>query len=718
VSAEPIEIPRARVEQSIFMPLARLRNRGRLYVALDGAVAAYITLLACGAAQVLLDWGLRLTAEQRAFVSAIAVVISLWTVRRRLWIPLSRALSDKTLALVVDRAFPKMHDRIAAAVQFARGQCGPAESNSPQLVGAIISEACEAAPSVEFMSVLNHRRARRRTGELAGLLSATVIAAAVMPDMAGAWFRRNWLFQETPWPQRTYITPIGFDDDGACRAPRGEELIITARNRGRVPASVELIWTTDSNLEGVETMTRVGIDRWRASLGVLNENLAFRIAGGDERTREYVVQPADRPRVIHTSTRISPPAYTGMEMYSLERQTVLEMLKGSRVEIEATFNRPITDVRFVGGAGEVVACMSAAPDRAYVTWDAPIAGKYHFELVDRDGWTNRRPVIFTFDVEPDSAPVVSLTLSDAGGNITPTAELPLDIDCQDVYGLASATLYIRRNDDPPHEITFDDFELGSHDFDTHYFFDVSRIVVEPGDRLRLWLEACDQDPAGPNTGRCNPIILRAVTPADFLNELAAREMELRREFERLISTQRGLADALNRLAPTLPVDGAPTPAISQRLAALARLQDSNAQSCMSISRRFERMLGEMRVNKVSRIGDERRIGQRVIEPLRKLAAEDMPESSGAVTSLRTEVNRDVVAATPRWQSEILRKMSAILANMLEWEGYREAVALLRELRGEQATLHDDTIKRIERELEAILGLDEIPELGSDRIPSP
>jgi len=124
------------------------------------------------------------------------------------------------------------------------------------------------------------------------------------------------------------------------------------------------------------------------------------------------------------------------------------------------------------------------------------------------------------------------------------------------------------------------------------------------------------------------------------------------------------------------------------------------------------------VNKVSRIGDERRIGQRVIEPLRKLAAEDMPESSGAVTSLRTEVNRDVVAATPRWQSEILRKMSAILANMLEWEGYREAVALLRELRGEQATLHDDTIKRIERELEAILGLDEIPELGSDRIPSP
>jgi hypothetical protein len=44
--------------------------------------------------------------------------------------------------------------------------------------------------------------------------------------------------------------------------------------------------------------------------------------------------------------------------------------------------------------------------------------------------------------------------------------------------------------------------------------------------------------------------------------------------------------------------------------------------------------------------------------------------------------------------------------MLEWEGYQEAVALLREIIDEQAKLRDATQVAVERQLDAILGLED------------
>lgn len=720
MSVVPAENLQARVAERIFSPLAQLRWRCRLYLIVDGLVRLYLALVGASLAQLVLDWGLRLTIDQRAALNIGITLFWVWILHRHLLAAALRPVSDRSLAAAVDRAHPELHDQVSAAVQFARGEVGAAEANSPQLVRAVLDEACAVAPRIPFLAVVNHRRARRRCAELGVLLAVTAAAFLVVPDVCAAWFRRNWLLQEVPWPQQTYIRPIGFDESGCRRVPRGDQLEIAAINEGRAPKSVELRWQTASERAGREPMTRIGFNRWVATLGTLTEDVSFQIVGGDERTREYVVIAVDRPQVVRTSARITPPAYTRLEPVTLEQQTVLDILEGSTLNIEAWLNKPVASARFVGSEGEAAACQQPGPDYLRVGWREPRSGSYFFELVDRDGWANRQPVRYTLKVLPDLPPEVTLELPDVDESITPRAELPVELAAEDTYGLGGVRLHVQRGDDPPFDVPLaaGGIEAGQRELRAETTIAIGTLNVAPGDRVRVWAEAFDEDPAGPNLGRTEPVELRVLTPADLLRELAGRELELRRDFERLISAQRGLGDALQRLLADFPDEGQTPRDVAQRLSGLARRQDMHASNCRLMSRRFRQILGEMRVNKVARAGDERRIGQRIVAPLETLGGQTMPAAAVIMTELRWEVSRARVESLPGQQTDILRQMRAILANMLEWEGYREAVALLHEVIAEQSAIRAATIEALEQQLEDILGLDEPVETAPAEMPEP
>ena len=101
-----------------------------------------------------------------------------------------------------------------------------------------------------------------------------------------------------------------------------------------------------------------------------------------------------------------------------------------------------------------------------------VSGSYSFELVDRDGWTNRRPVRYTLNVVPDLPPEVGLELLGVGQSITPTAELPIELSFEDAYGLGGVSLLVQRGDDPPFDIPLEEFEPGRREFTAETVFAV------------------------------------------------------------------------------------------------------------------------------------------------------------------------------------------------------------------------------------------------------
>ena len=147
-------------------------------------------------------------------------------------------LSDDELAAVVDHANPGMHDGLATAVQFARGEVGDEFSNSPRLIEETLREACARAQGVPFLGVLNHRGARQRLTELLSLFALTGAVWIMTPELMNTWFLRNWLLRDVAWPQQTQIIPVGFDESGAMRWPIGDELEIRADLYGKPPQRV------------------------------------------------------------------------------------------------------------------------------------------------------------------------------------------------------------------------------------------------------------------------------------------------------------------------------------------------------------------------------------------------------------------------------------------------------------------------------------------------
>lgn len=691
------------VRERLLQPLAAVRRRARLYLALEGLVRLALLAACCALVQLALDWTLKLSVDQRLVIDGLLLVMLGWFVLLRLVLPLLAPIDDRLLATALDRVHPEDHDRIATAVQFARGEVGSPESNSPQLIRLVLEEVCDAAPRLAFDRVLNHRRARHRAMELGGFVAVVALGAALLGDVFSTWFQRNWMLREVPWPQRTYIRPEGFDASGVRRAPRGDELRIDATVSGVVPPSTALLWSSASGARGRELMTVVGGRRLSASLGTLEDSLRFQIRGGDEETREYRVVAVDRPQVEKTIVTITPPAYAGQPAATLEQQTLIELLAGSTLEIEAFLNKPVARFAFVGSGGPVGECQAVEPQRIRMRWNEPVSGAYQFELADADGWTTRRPLRFVIKVQSDEPPQVRLKAEGVGEVATPSLEFALELSAKDGYGLGAVALRVQRGEDPPIETPVSGFQAGQREFQSSMTLEPAQLVnAAAGDRIRIWADASDSDPSGPNVGKSEPIDLRIVTVEEFLAEMARRELELRREFEHLISAQRGLKDGLDRLVPDLPA-GTPGAADVSRIIGLARRQDAQAGRCNSVARKFEQLLAEMRTSRVLRPGDDRRISERVAAPLRELGTRLVQTASRTIGELRDGASDARVAAAAAAQNELLRQMRQILSNMLQWEGYQEAIALLQDIIGQQHGLRAETLEAIQAELDAILG---------------
>lgn len=700
------------VQEAILLPLARLRLRAKLYVALDGATRTFVAIVLGGAAQLILDRWLKFTVDQRAIFNVFLTFIWLTVAYRRILLPMFHPLDDETLARAIDRRHPALADQIATAVQFSRPGADHGGS-SPELVEAVIADASRRAREIRFLDVLNHRRARRQLYRCSGLLVLPLVGLLLVPDAMQTWFHRNWLLQELPWPQATYIRPQGYDAAGRRRVPRGDPLEIAADIIGETPDRVTLEWWTPEGRVGRETMLLIGDSSARIALGPAAESVHFRITGGDERTAEYVAEAIDRPDVLATRIRVESPAYTGLEPVTLDGQTTIEALAGSRIEIEADLNKPVRTARFASPAG-AIDCELTAPNRARLTWNSPASGSYVFELVDRDGWENRRTTRYLVKISPDEPPSVKLSLGDIGGAITPQALLPIEAGYSDSYGLSRVGLWVQRNEDPPLETPIAGFEAGRREMRFEMPYEVSALGLTPGQRLRVFADAADGDPAGPNVGRSEPIDLRVLAPADLQAELTQRELELRLEFERLISEQNGLRDALERIFAELSPGGPTPPAEGQRLAGLARRQEAHAARVAAIERGFTRILAESKLNRISKLGEERRLTERIIGPLGDLAARRMPAAVDAIGQLRREADAAVVRRLAADEAEIVRTMKTILANMLEMEGFREAVALLTEIIEAQGEVHGATVESLSKQIEAIIGLDELPTAPTSR----
>lgn len=711
-------------------PLMSVGRRLRWYAIAEGIGWCLAIFVGAAALQLMLDRLLVLGVGPRLVLLVALAALLVREIWRRIGRPLGLRVDAVGVAQLIERKRHDSGDGLLSAVAFVSGDAVNPLRNSPAMVQAVIDRAVEKAYSATSDGLLRRDRYHAFLGVSGAALAVCAVVTALAPDTVGAYVQRNWLLGEAAWPSSSTIVPEGFEN-GRLRWPMGDEFTLVAKAVDRVPRTLHAEMEYETGDALTRSMDRRGRDQFVLDVGPLPGSLRvrFRIGkfGVDEHTQWYDIEAVPRPFVKKATIEVHPPEYSREAAYVLPQgQVSADLISGSRVRIEATFSHPVVEAALKHRAEESEAAAAAIDNGVHVVADFEPTrrGTYYFDARDADGLEDTRPVTYSLNLLKDPPPKARLTIPDSGELIVPNASLNLAVHCEDNLGLRDVVLVYRVEqsddgvDDSMQSESLPNLTSGQLRYDVETIWPLLPLTLKPGDRLKVQVQATDFQPeqaaqpapesatatapdvASPaaNLGESIAYTLRVVTPEELLAELGRRENEWRREFEQIIKSQEQMNVRVLDLVDASP-QAAERATWEARIAQEARTQRQIAGRVRTVLRQFEMIFGEIKTNELATPTVRKRLGQGVIGPMRLLLAEDIPQAAETLEGLRESSDSGLSEDIETRQRQIVRRMYAILAEMIKWEGYNEAVALLRDVLRLQKDVSEDTRRELEQEIE-------------------
>ncbi len=683
-------------EIDVMLRLRRLSRRLRSYALISGLAVFMVIAMAASMIQLGLDYTLRLRMDMRAAMLGAVVVCLAIVAWRRIWVPLRFRFGLGDIACLIERRHPQLHSLIISAVQFAGGEVGEPQSNSRELMREVVEQAGRRADEVDFEHVLNHRPARQGMVTIIAVIAVAVTSFLTQPAVMGMWFDRNVLLSDREWPKRTHLRV--HLKDGYLRGARGDDLELQATAEGQVPRHVDITVEYASGKIARDSLIAVGQRSFRYTFSRVDDDFRFRLTGGDDETRWFESALADRPVVEELTVRVNPPAYTGMDPVTLPPgQHAAEVLAGSDVSLSIRTNKDVQTAELMSAAN-LIGPADGTGRHWTIAFVPDSTQTFHFKLVDELQLEDKSPLRISIRVIKDDAPRVRFRITGVSDIVTPQAVLPIEMSFADTYGLAAAEMMyaLSRDEMNVETVEIAEFVPGMTKLDVNLDWPLGPITVVPGERLTLSARAEDYDDiSGPNQTQTAPATLRVVSRDEFLAELARREQEYRQEFERVIVQQEELRNRLLTLIRTM-ADSTTRDDLSNRVANLERRQRQIAAQVNILRQQFDDILLELRINGLDSIEVQQRLADGVALPLDRIVRRDLVTAVDDLRSFGRSGTAETAAEADARQAELLTRMREILSNMLKWEGYQEAVTMLREILRLQDELRAETEAELER----------------------
>ncbi len=741
-----VAAPRSTRRPGLPAPVARLLRQLRRSLkavrAFKGlaTTATLVALLALGT--FVLDRALNLPRPFRAVVLVLAAGAILYTLVRHFLGPILRRLPDDELALLIERAYPSLEDRLITAVQLAKASPERRSLHSAELVDAVIAD------TEGVVDRLSPRQVTVR--ESPALPAAVAVAAAaallllfgvVDPSGGRIWFERNVLLRATPWPR---------DVELEVRYPRviapGEEALIVAEVLKGRPSKifVELAGARRGGDEG-KRYTMAPRDeqglRHEVSIGQRPDTFEFRVSAGDYESDWYTVRVQQRPTIESVRLWLDFPSYTGEPDTPADRPEESGSARcpaGTLVRYEARSTLPLKDAgievekpgavesvdpaRIEGGPGGRVV-------RGVVRAKEPT--KVFFHLLSQEDVESGQPAGFTLRTIPDHLPGAKVLKPAVGKEVTKVAIVPVTVELTDDYGVTRfdlvggvrpkgrveiERLVIRgeRLPAPARKHVREDSD------DRPFRFDLEALGLDVGDQVILWVDANDLrdaetqptdeeralgrvtgDPRGSSRDR---VALTVVSEDDLLRILDGRLKKVREDLQQVAREQRALIDGLEALKATLIDARALDVPEKRRLTETAISERRAGQGLERAQKEFAAVADETKLNRILP-EDLRRERIRWLAELEAvasdLAAVDLPEIATALQGLRqaTAVSSEDLDAVVRRQQGVLAAIQEIIRRLDKWDEYNEVLRDVRDVIREIERLEAEIRERARRDLD-------------------
>lgn len=567
----------------------RLRKRASFLHLTCAGSWALLAAIAAVTAAVWIDLIVALPPEIRLLSCAAAAVVGVTVVASGVR-KLIHDTRDLYLARRLDRV-ASTRGQIAAGVDLAaRSQGLPLVAAS--LAHIAIERATALASDIHPHRAIPARDTRRAGVALLGFLGAMSVAAILMPRLARVeWLRFSDPYGDHPPFSRTTfeVTPgnthviygRGFDVEAVVHGPPVERLELVVAD------------ATSKRAEEVFPMFPERDGHWRASLTQLTSGASYYVRAQRTRSVRYRIEVITVPGIESVQLRIEPPAYTRQAVYEGALPAMgITGLPGTRVTIQAHSNRPLSGgsirLEWAGQPAQTLAMQSEGSTHAGASFSIVAEGKLSLRVRDVDGQDSTDDFSAAIHLLQDQRPFVRLLRPEAVAIATPAASLPVTVQADDDFGIARVQLYRSLNDSRPLPTTLPTRTSQPASLEESIELPLSRYGLQPGDTIKLFARAEDNDPAGAKGAESSITTVRIVSQEDFERLVRAREgLEvLMSKYAAANRRMEAVAEQIEKLMHQLATQPADSPLareMREQLQALARQMQEEAKAIQEAS---------------------------------------------------------------------------------------------------------------------------------------
>ncbi|HJQ79698.1 MAG TPA: hypothetical protein VJ828_07070, partial [Lacipirellulaceae bacterium] len=486
--------------------LAPFHRRASALIAGRTFLLGALLLLAALLAFMWIDLVWAIPTAGRWAITRLGLVVGLLAIVATWWWK-KRGLTTGQVAYWVDTQ-AKTGGELLAGWQLEQRPPAKASTLTKGLAQMASVRAGRRLASIEPESVLPADAVKKAAWMLCAGIGLTVLLTIILPSLAWTQWQR-FVFPSRDVPPYTGV--IIELDPAEATVLYGDDVTIKANiTTGRVEY-IELVTITPDGKLHVVPMLQQRAERFQAILTRLTTPMDVYARSGRARSRRGHLEVQMTPEILSTKVRITPPAYTRRPAFegAIPKDGIVG-LAGTEVEFTVTSNRPLGKGRLMlvpqGDTGSEVTLQPVAKaelDEAASPEDvATVSGSFRLEkpgrfelsVFDVDGLESVDRVTGTIAIAVDQRPVVRILEPKPLSLATPDIRLPVVIAAEDDFGITSLQLFRSLNGSSATPMACE--VAGSAAQHEEIELPLDRFGLTPGDEIRLFARAEDNDPAG------------------------------------------------------------------------------------------------------------------------------------------------------------------------------------------------------------------------------
>lgn len=531
-----------------------------------------------------------MSAQLRWTLTRVGMLVWLLSAAGLIWRRV-RALNAESLAWMIDQK-AQTGGELLTGLQLELRPPDQASDLTRSFAQTAASSAGSRLKMLDPASILPSSQVRTPVRSLGGMLVAAVGLSTIFPGVA--W--NQWQRFLMPWRDVPPYTGVVIEVDPLeVTVLYGQDVNLHARVVTGKADVMQLVTVDAAGRQTTAPMLPESPGSWQAVLTRVTEPLEYFAVSGRTRSRRGSIHVEMVPKILASEVKVQPPAYTHRAAFvgPIPEQGIAGV-QGTEVTWTLSSNRPLKSGRLVitaedGSRQELTlspveeSSASSTATTSSSSSDADVyrvaggisltqSARFELSVVDVQNRESLDRISGRLVLVPDGRPVVRIVEPRPMSLATPDVKLPVTVIAEDDFGITRVDLYRALNGTVPLAMPMA-IQDGPRQ-EAHWVLDLPAYRLQPGDEIRLFARAEDNDPRQAK-GAESPVTVVRIISVEQMQEMmvqqrGAESMQAKyqaanRYLEQLAERLREAEEAAEKLAQAAKDPSSSSPAEAAEL---------------------------------------------------------------------------------------------------------------------------------------------------------